>query len=511
MEDRRYQEEQINLCSKELLIKDRVLMQLPTGGGKTVEFCMIAQRYVRSSSKSVLILVHRQELMRQAAKTIQKVTGIKPHLITSKTNQWHLSRIYIGMVESTVKRLNLFNEIGLVIIDESHIANFNKIHNIFISEKILGFSATPISSSKKEPLNKYYQSIIVGPQIKELIKNGFLAQNITRCPKVVVDATRFEIDRRKGDYNEHQMAEEYKQSKHIINTVDYYFRFCFGKKTIIFNVNKEHSKAVNDALVFCGHNSRHLDSDSSDEERAEILEWYSVTDNAILCNVMIATVGFDEPTIINVILNFATLSLVKFIQCCGRGSRKIDGKDFFNIIDMGGNAIRFGDWSDDRDWEYIFNNPDQPGDGVAPVKTCPSCEGLVHAATRVCPLTNIDGEFCGYEFERKKEKDEQDLSEVVVITKGIDVEYLIKKNKNKYEYFTFMQMAEGVVRNMHEQNSEITEEIYEKYYNAYYNLCIDWFRKTLAGKDGIMLDISESLWHKKRARANFDIVNKAFK
>ncbi|TXI13270.1 MAG: hypothetical protein E6Q68_01790, partial [Polynucleobacter sp.] len=285
--------------------------------------------------------------------------------------------------------------------------------------------------------------------------------------------------------------------------------FCFGKKTIIFNVNIEHSKAVNDALVFCGHNSRHLDSNS--EDREEILEWFSKTPNAILCNVMIATVGFDEPTIENVILNFSTLSLVKFIQCCGRGSRKLEWKNYFNIIDMGGNAIRFGDWSDDRDWEYIFNNPDQPGEGVAPVKTCPECEGIVHAATRVCNLTNIKGEICGYEFERKKVKEEQDLSESVVITKGIDIEYLVKKNRNKYDYFTFMQMAEGVVRNMHEQNSEITEEIYEKYFNAYYGLCIVWYRDTLAGKNGGLMDITDSQWHIKRAKANFKMVNEAFK
>ena len=73
---------------------------------------------------------------------------------------------------------------------------------------------------------------------------------------------------------------------------------------------------------------------------------------------MIATVGFDEPTVINILLNFSTLSVVKFIQCCGRGGRPIDEdlalrlgvepKSFFNIIDMGGNCIRFGDWNDDR-------------------------------------------------------------------------------------------------------------------------------------------------------------------
>ncbi|MBK7345805.1 MAG: hypothetical protein IPI98_02525 [Chitinophagaceae bacterium] len=97
------------------------------------------------------------------------------------------------------------------------------------------------------------------------------------------------------------------------------------------------------------------------------------------------------------------LSLTKFIQCCGRGGRVIDEdfierfhsdypyelslKNHFNIIDLGGNYERFGDWSDDRNWKSIFYNPERAGDGIAPVKTCPSCEGLLHAAKKVCDQT----------------------------------------------------------------------------------------------------------------------------
>lgn len=529
MQDRQYQAELITNTIEEISNRRKIVVQLPTGGGKTVCFSLIAQRYIRSTGKAVLILVHREELMHQAARTIRDMLDIEPCLITSKTNRYSLKRVYIGMVDSTISRLHMFDNVGLVIVDECHIANFNKMHQIFLEELIIGFSATPVSSSKKEPLNKYYSAIVTGPQISELIKLGFLAQNITRCPKDIVDATKFEIDKLKGDYNERQMATEYKLPKHVANTIRVYHKFCRGKKTIVFNVNIEHSKEVTDAFVAVGYNARHIDSDSSKRpssvagftnEREEILHWFKITEDAILCNVMIATVGFDEPTIQNVITNFSTLSLTKAIQCWGRGGRIIDKnfilkhqkdypyklelKSYFNIIDMGGNCIKFGDWNDDRDWRYIFNHPDRPGEGVAPVKTCPDCEGIIHAAIMVCPLTDFKGNPCLHEFQRKKSAEESDLEEMILVTKGINVDELIGKNNRKYEYYTFLEMGVDVVKKMYEIYPVINDKISIKYFNMYYELCKQWYRKTLAGKNGNIMDISDSSWHIRRAKNNFD-------
>jgi superfamily II DNA or RNA helicase len=525
MNKRDYQSEHIELIIAALSTRRKVLAQLPTGGGKTVEFSMITRRFVTTSEKSVLILVHREELMYQAAKTIEKITGFKPYLITSTTKKFSINKVYIGMVDSTLSRLHMIHNVGLVIIDECHVANFNKVHFVFLEELVIGFSATPKATSKKEPLNKYYSCIVTGPEIKDLIALGFLAQNITRCPSDSIDPSQFAVDKLKGDYNEGQMSTAYMAPRYVANVAKTYHRYCFGKKTIIFNVSIEHSKEVTECLSLCGHNVRHLDSNSTD--RKEILQWFKETENAILCNVMIATVGFDEPTIENVIINFSTLSIVKFIQACGRGSRAISEeimaslqpyypyqlstKHSFNIIDLGRNWEKFGDWNDDRDWEYIFNHPDQPGNGVAPVKTCPSCEGLVHAAVRVCQLKLSDGEFCLHEFERKKTSEEQDLEKLILITKGIDVDSLIGKNKKKYQYYTFLELGDEVVKNMFKKYGNLpSQNIVNDNFKAYYKLCIDWYAKEMSGKDGNMDDISDSAWHIKRALTNFNSLIKKY-
>lgn len=520
MSARHYQESQVDLACELVSSKRKIVVQLPTGGGKTFEFAMITDRFIKNTGKSVLILVHRKELMQQAAKTIREMTGIEPCLITADTKHTRIARVYIGMVESLVRRLDCFREVHLVIVDECHINSFNKIHNIFLDEFIIGFTATPISASKREPVNKYYRDIIVGPQINELIMTGYLAQNRTRCIKDIVDTAKFALDSLKGDYNERQMANEYKLPQYIKNVVIEYEKWCNNEKTIVFNVNIDHSREVASCLSFCGFNAKHLASDN-EHERDEILKWFKETEDAILCNVGIATVGFDEPTVKNIILNFSTLSLAKYLQTCGRGSRFIDQKwldkyqkdypykvkikDHFNIIDMGGNYGRFGDWNWDRDWETMFRYPPTPGDGVAPVKTCPKCFGLVHAAVKICPMTDEHGELCLHEFVKQKTPEEYLKDEMVLVTKVVGVDQIVATSSNKHYYYPMDRFAEPVVKTMFETFGRNPEQkVIDKYFKYYYSICVMWYKKEHAWKEDWMDGIEDSGFHIKKAQNIFN-------
>lgn len=526
MQERQFQIDHIDAVVDAIETHRTVLGQLPTGGGKTVEFAIITKQFlerrININPGPVLILVHREELLYQTAKAVKEVLGFDPCLITSDTSRYWIARVYVGMIESTLKRLHMINHPSLIIIDECHIQNFNKVHKQFPDAKILGWTATPISASKREPMKKYYETIVTGPTIKDLINLGYLSQNITRAPKVSVDPREFDYDRLIDDYNQRQVATTYRMTKNITNCVDKYFDYCLGKKTLIFNVNIEHSKEVTACFNACGYTSKHLDSSSSSrpssdprfrDEREEIFHWFKTTKDAILNSVMIPTMGFDEPTVQCIMLNFSTLSLVKFIQTCGRGSRIIDEyfiekfqldypyelktKTHFDIIDLGQNWKNFGDWNDERDWRWIFNHPELPGNGVAPVKSCPSCEALVHAAVRVCP-------YCGHEFQKREFK-QQDMEEMMLVTKGIDVNALAEKGEKKYKYYPFFELAIDVVKNMfllHGNNP--SQMIVDRHFRIYYNLCIDWYSKFLAGKDDEVEDISDSGWHIKKAKNNFN-------
>lgn len=459
-EPREYQKQQILEASELLPLKEKILLQLPTGAGKTVMFSLIARDFIDKHKKAVIILVHRKELMNQAASTIKNNTGITPVLINQDAKLFKPSNIYVAMVESLNSRMHLIHNIGLVIIDECHIANFNKVHKVFKNQFFIGVSATPISSSKKDPLKNYYNEILPGVQIPELIKNNFLSQNITRVPKNYIDTSALKVNPLTGDFDEKELSKEYLKIKNIKNTVEAYRRYHVGKKAIVFNVNIEHSKAVNDEFIFQGFNSKHLDSKSKD--RDEILKWFKETPNAILNNVMIATVGYDEPTIRAVILNFDTLSLPKFLQTCGRGGRIInhqlaarldsEPKFKFEITDMGSNAKRFGDWTDQRDWKEFFDKPENPPKaGNPPKKICPQCFTLIHAASRICD--------CGYEFPQSNVGEENELGEFIIVTQNIDFDSLRKKEENMEERFTELDIE------MKKVGKSLQNEINDLYLN----------------------------------------------
>lgn len=363
----------------------RILAQLATGGGKTVCFAFLISRYLtKSPSAKVCILVHREELLKQTKKTLRS---------------FNIPNVDVEMVETFNNKLKKQPNIhyDLLIIDECHLANFFKVIDHYKAKDtlILGFSATPKSASKKTPLNGYFQTIVVGTEINKLIAMGRLSPAIHHIPETELDTKSMRVTG--GDYNLHQMGVEFSKPKLVEAVVDAYRQFSDGKKALIFNTTIEHSNLVHECFKNAGYPSRSLDSKSATAEtREETFRWLKETPGAILNNVGIATTGFDEPTIEAIIFNRKTKSLPLWLQCCGRGARISDGKDYFIIIDLGDNieGEKFGHWNERHDWEGYFFNPGKSADGVAPMKLCPECEARIYMSSVVC-------RWCGHEMLRE--------------------------------------------------------------------------------------------------------------
>ena len=481
MELRDYQEASVLNVSRKLTTHRKIVFQLATGGGKTITFSAICKRYCEKSGKSVLILVHRKELLQQTRRTLYNAFGIVAQVIVAGMKTVPPAAVYVGMVESTIRRIP--GNIGLVIIDEAHNLSFAKIHDHFPTQFIIGFTATPLTGNKKKPLKDYYEDIVCGVDIPDLIKQGSLCQNITYAPKDTVDASALKV--KAGEYDEGLMSMEFSKKKHIQNTVEVYQRWAAGTKTLVFNCSIAHSELVHAAFINAGLPCRHLDSTMTDHQRTEVVEWYKCTPDAILCNVAILTTGFDAPDTETVIMNRATLSMPLWLQCTGRGSRPTDAKSAFTIIDLGQNAITHGDWCDSRDWENIFFNPPKVGKpGVAPVKSCPECDAIVSARATIC-------KYCGHEFPAPEIEEAERLSDFIVVTKGIDVPSLIESNKHRKEYFPFFQIGVTLAHAAKKTVPVMTEENYKFILRNYDDLAKEWCH----AKDKKYND-----WHKNRAK-----------
>lgn len=464
--------------------KRKIVFQLATGGGKTVVFSAISQRYTERNPKSVLILVHRKELLQQTRRTLYNAFGISAQIIVAGMRTVPPAKVYVGMVESVVRRLNRIHNIGLVIIDEAHIASFNKMHNHFPDQYIIGFTATPLSSNKKMPMKDYYEDIVCGVDIPELIAAGNLCQNITFAPRDTVERASLTV--KGGEFEEGFMAAQFSKPQYVANTIKAYEQWGKGSKTIIFNVNIDHSKKVDAAFRLAGYESRHLDGTMLATERTNILNWFKHTPNAILNNVAVLTAGFDEPSIETVIINKSTKSMPYWLQTTGRGSRPTETKSAFKIIDMGGNAMTHGDWCDSRDWSDIFHNPPKARktEQVAPCKSCPQCDAILSASARVCKV-------CGYEFPTKEQGLEEELSDFVIVTKGIDIRRVMEENRDKKEYYPFFKIGKELAIEAKKSAGPMTDEKAAFILSKYEELAAEWCHAV--GKRW-------NQWHKDRAK-----------
>jgi len=485
MQLRPYQEQfAINIAQKLAQGKRRIIAQLATGGGKTITFASIANRYILKSKRPVLITVHREELLRQTISTLHRSYGITAEIVSKDMQR---ADVYVAMVETLNNRLkkgaDAFKDIGLVIFDEAHIANHLKLLDYFPESLIIGFTATPISASKKRPLNGYFEDIVCGIDIPELISGGNLVKNVTINPKGAVN--RSKLTMKSGEFDASVMGQEYSKAKQVENTLLAYQEFALGTKTIVFNCNIAHCETVNSRFLQAGYNSRSLDSTCTPEYRKECLQWLKDTPDAILNNVGILTTGFDEPTVQTIIVNKDTMSLPLWLQMCGRGSRPSPGKDYFHIIDLGSNAISMGDWDFARDWAYMFHNPKKAGDGVAPIKECPQCGTLCHASLKKCKV-----EDCGYVFPEKA-KIEMPV-EFQIFSQNINVQKIIKDNEHRKEYYTFFRIPYLVANAARRAGLGAIEgdDAFVEMMNETHRLCKEWCKER---------DKKYNNWHREKA------------
>jgi superfamily II DNA or RNA helicase len=435
-----FQEDIITSVAEEIYHgNDSVFVQCPTGGGKTVIFSTISNRFYNKSKKRVLIGVHRSEIQAQTIKTLKNWYDIDAQAITSDTIGVRDRPVYVAMVETINRRIlknpKFLPPIGMLILDERHLGNFNKIHQHFQDCINIGFSATPLAANKQHPLKDYYKKIVCGPQIQELIKIGALVQNHTFS---IPGVKRDKLIITNGKFDEKFMGDEFSKIRNVQNTIRNYEELCPDTKAICYNCNVEHSIVMHNAWKEAGYLSYHVDDSTPTDLRKEIFRRFETNPKAILNNVGIATMGYDNPSIQTVIVNRATTSVVLAIQMGGRGSRPFPGKNYFTILDMGGNYRNDAhcDWNSDRNWNDAFYNPPRGRDklGAPPVKDCPNCHAIIAIQCLTCPI-------CGFTLPKPRMEYDAKTIHLELVTKNIDVEKLIEQNAHFAEFYSLCQIG----------------------------------------------------------------------
>jgi superfamily II DNA or RNA helicase len=353
---RRYQE---SLVSRVLKAwgegKKNILMQLPTGGGKTACFSSISKSFT-SQGQRVLVVAHKEELVLQNAKSLEKWCGQACGLIKAGFKADYsldLQSASIQTLASRWSRIDDFNSIignfNLIIIDECHrsAANIYKPLFSYPNTKILGVSATPERNDKLS-LGELYKGIVQGIQTRQLIKRGYLSHY-----RFFADKKSMEWKGSKlvdGDFSTSDIAERNNIKELSESVVENYRQHGEDGTCLVFALNVQHSLEITEAYNQAGIAAVHLDANSTRKYRREILDKFAAGELKVISNVALFGEGLDIPGLNCIQVVRPTQSLGFHLQMLGRVLRPSEGKKYAIVLDHTDNYTRLGFPDDDRHW-----------------------------------------------------------------------------------------------------------------------------------------------------------------
>ena len=368
----------------------KVMMQLPTGGGKTIIAGALLAEWLTGRRKAVW-LTHRRELADQTCRmlTDTNVTAMTDVLWRPASPAPAMAGGAVILMAQTVGRRNGRDSIwgryfaeDLLVIDEAHHATAPGYERAIRQwpGPVLGMTATPWRLSLKEGFDHLFDTLLPGPQVAELQRDGWLCHSRLVTPPLEKSIVGGQADQT-GDYTETGIEQANRPYIMTAGVLELWRTHARGRPTIAYAVSVGH--ANNLAAVFndAGIPAKTLLGDMNRVERGAVIEEFRSGRLKVLVNVVVATEGFDLPDASCIIMARPTLSLALYMQMIGRGLRPKGGGDCL-LLDAARNAFTHGLAEDPREWSLETHPPKPPG--IEPIVRCPNCEGASPAASQHC-------------------------------------------------------------------------------------------------------------------------------
>ena len=347
---RDYQQEMKLRLFKEWEFHRSIMVQMPTGTGKTHLLAAVVREFLCRSGMRVWIVAHRRELVEQIEETVARYgMDREDGTVRVFSIQW-LSRNWKKMQEAP----------GLIVIDEAHHAlaeTYRELWKRYPEVKKLGMTATPCRLNGKG-FTDLFDALVVSWSIAEFIRKGWLSAfdyvsilADSREQRMIDSLKKRGAD---GDYQAKEMNEVLNRQVSIRRLYESVERYACGKKGIVYAVSIAHARQIAACYSAHGVETVAIDSKTPASERRELVEGFRQGRIKVLVNVDIFSEGFDCPDVEFVQLARPTLSLAKYLQQVGRGLRKSGDKESCMLIDNVGLHRIFGLPVRERDWEAMF-------------------------------------------------------------------------------------------------------------------------------------------------------------
>lgn len=385
--------------------KDRILLTLATGTGKTSIAFQIAWKLFHSKwnisreptrRPRILFLADRNILANQAYNSFSAfpedaLVRIKPSEIRKKGRVPKNGSIFFTIFQTFMsgsdengEPVPYFGEypsdfFDFIIIDECHRggakdeSNWRSILEYFAPAVQLGLTATPKRKDNVDTY-KYFGNPVYIYSLKEGINDGFLTPFKVRQIASTIDEYVYTPDDdvisgdieegkryKEGDFNRKIVIDEREKYrvKIFMDMIDQ------REKTIVFCATQDHALAVRDYINqvktsantdYCVRVTAH--DGAMGETYLEKFQDNEKTIPTILTTSQKLSTGVDARNVRNIVLLRPVNSMIEFKQIIGRGTRLFDGKDYFTIYDFV------------KAYEH-FNDPEWDGEPIDPAEPKP--------------------------------------------------------------------------------------------------------------------------------------------
>ncbi|HRI76631.1 MAG TPA: DEAD/DEAH box helicase family protein [Alphaproteobacteria bacterium] len=389
--------------------KDRILLTLATGTGKTAIAFQIAWKLFQSRwnlsgaptrQPRILFLADRNILADQAYNAFSAfpddaLVRIDPETIRKKGRVpkngsifFTIFQTFMSGTDSEGKPAPNFGEYApdffdFIIIDECHRGgandegNWRGILEYFSPAVQLGLTATPKRENNADTY-KYFGDPVYIYSLKEGINDGYLTPFKVKQIATTIDDYVYTSDDQliEGEIEEGRRYVESDFNRVIeIPERELYRVKLFmedidqSQKTIVFCATQEHALIVRNAINqiktsadpnYCARVT--ANDGELGEQFLRAFQDNEKTIPTILTTSQKLSTGVDARNVRNIVLMRPVNSMIEFKQIIGRGTRLYDGKDYFTIYDFV------------KAYEH-FNDPEWDGEPVEPTAPKPKSGG----------------------------------------------------------------------------------------------------------------------------------------
>ncbi len=346
---------------------EKGIVQAATGIGKTYLAAFDSADY-----KTVLFVAHREEILRQAARSFHNVRSSDDFgFFDGETKCTDRSVIFASVATLGNERYldpEYFSPdyFEYIVIDEFHHAvtdQYRKIVGYFKPKFLLGLTATPDRMDGRNIYEICDYNVPYEIPLKDAINKGMLVP--FHYYGIYDDSGDYSgLKMHRGKYDIDELNVRYIGNERRNELI--YKHFCkFGaKKALGFCCSRKHAEEMAGAFCRRGIPSVAVYSNSDgeySEERSAAIDKLKSGEIRVIFSVDMFNEGVDIPSVDMVMFLRPTESPVIFMQQLGRGLRKSRGKDYLIVLDFIGNFENAG-----KVRNYLSESGRGRGNGINP-------------------------------------------------------------------------------------------------------------------------------------------------